>query len=485
MASRFPPRSAFSELWQAVINNEDLDELVRLLAADSEGPDSECPHIGMRLLHATCIHKNVAFALHLCERGAGINMRCSVSGQPTPLHVAASVACNELCRALILKGADPALKLISTDGDGDGGDDDKITEGNCFQVYGSKVMDGEMTQARYDEGSFLMMLARKEFLGEPVDAIDEKSDHHFTYLHKASDRSFGEAVVVLCDRGADIDKRSAEALGQVTPLHCASAAGNIAICKFLIGRGANPLLEMTMPDDEPGPNAYGLFGRAIDEQALTFLQLWRGVHELKAARAAYLGVELDPDEADAEIDGFTALHMMCMMQESDQVAALLVKGANPNLQADAAMMRMTPLHIAAAIANPGLCQLLLSHGADPAIERERPGTGERQTAQEAYGANIEGMDTALVLAGRAAITEARAAYLVLQLQKKRDANWARRSAFMQVMVSCRFHPLLEHQEPLQVPAPLVVPLPSETPQQRLLREVFASNDAWKVVASFL
>ena len=83
----------------------------------------------------------------------------------------------------------------------------------------------------------------------------------------------------------------------------------------------------------------------------------RGLEELLAA---------EPDLARAwSQDGFTALHYAAFFGEEGSARLLLEHGAEVNLVARNAQIRVTPLHSAASGGHPAIVKLLLEHGADP------------------------------------------------------------------------------------------------------------------------
>jgi ankyrin repeat protein len=95
-------------------------------------------------------------------------------------------------------------------------------------------------------------------------------------------------------------------------------------------------------------------------------------------RAERLQVLLDEDPSLANAfgdDGFQPLPLACFYGHLDAARLLLERGADPNTLARNEHIRTNALHAAAASENKDeqtrfeLCELLLEHGADPAIRQ--------------------------------------------------------------------------------------------------------------------
>jgi ankyrin repeat protein len=90
-------------------------------------------------------------------------------------------------------------------------------------------------------------------------------------------------------------------------------------------------------------------------------------------------------DPNSDLPGFTALHCAIMRRDEDTVAALLARGASPNVAVKVwtptrrssddyhfmpALVDATPYWLAARLTQPGVMRLLAKHGADTKVVHE-------------------------------------------------------------------------------------------------------------------
>jgi ankyrin repeat protein len=124
---------------------------------------------------------------------------------------------------------------------------------------------------------------------------------------------------------------------------------------------------------------------AHDEQGLTVLMraAYRGGDVFDAVRAANPPLEpfdrIMVGESDGlpapdawTPDGFTPLHIAAFANNVKAARTLLEAGADPNVYATASFARVTPLGTCRFAGADDVAELLLAHGADPALVEREP-----------------------------------------------------------------------------------------------------------------
>ena len=168
-----------------------------------------------------------------------------------------------------------------------------------------------------------------------IDALGGRGFQKATALHLAALRNQHEAIRLLIERGADLDRRDFP--DNATPLHFAAMHGDLDTLRMLVEAGAD--IEGKGDDYEVGVLGWATCFRQVREDA-----------------AAYL---LDHG---ARLNIWTAI----ALDRVDEVRQLIAR--QPSLLA-ARMTRnqhrRTPLHHAAAKGRPRMVRLLLELGADP------------------------------------------------------------------------------------------------------------------------
>ena len=154
-----------------------------------------------------------------------------------------------------------------------------------------------------------------------------------TPLHEAARDGRIEVAAELMSRGALVNAQNARG---ITPLHRALAYPDLV--KLLIERGADVNLADALGDTP-------LFWAAEDAQSTSLESLLAGGANPKARNSA----------------GFTPLHKAAKYGSTDAALKLIAAGSDVNA---ANTMGMTPLHVAVASSQSAFTDLLLAHGAD-------------------------------------------------------------------------------------------------------------------------
>jgi len=184
-----------------------------------------------------------------------------------------------------------------------------------------------------------------------------------------------------------------------------------------------------------------------------------------------------------DVDGWDALFYACWYGRLADAALLLGRGADPNTSNGI----YTALGSAALFDYYDVCLLLLSRSAD--LMAPMPGFDKR-TALERYGEDKRPrLSPAELAARRAALVAAwEEGPHPSQVQRRKDVRWARRWAFVQVMVGHGFRPLayrVAQLEAAALPPSAEIP-PLTDPRPVLLRDkAFASEGVFTCIASFL
>ena len=179
--------------------------------------------------------------------------------------------------------------------------------------------------------------------------------------------------------------------------------------------------------------------------------------------------------------GWDVLLTACRNDRLDVPALLLDRGGDPNTSDDTC----TALGAAASFDNHDVCLLLLSRSADLMMPMPYDG----RTALEVYGKYPPKLNPAELAARRAALVAAwEEGPHPSQVQRRKDVRWARRWAFVQVMVGHGFRPLASRVAQLEaaaLPPSAAIP-PLTDPRPVLLRDkALASEGVFKCIASFL
>ena len=162
-----------------------------------------------------------------------------------------------------------------------------------------------------------------------------------TALHRAAWAGSAEIATMLVDAGATVDARDGSG---VTPFGLAARWGNRAVLDVLLERGAD-------------------VGHR-DDLGKTVLHLAAQYDHAEVCEAL-IAHGLSPNERDNA--GNTPLHSAALLARRRSTTVLLNHGANPNARG---YLGWTPLHVAASGAvakdgaDPELCRLLVSRGAD-------------------------------------------------------------------------------------------------------------------------
>ena len=182
-------------------------------------------------------------------------------------------------------------------------------------------------------------------------------------------------------------------------------------------------------------------------------------------------------------NGWDALFLACANGHHAVAALLLDRGADPNTSS----VSYTALGMAAYFDNHDVCLLLLSRSADLMMPMPLDG----HTALEVYGEDKvpPKLSPAELAARRAALVAAwEEGPHPSQVQRRKDVRWARRWAFVQVMVGHGFRPLAYRVAQLEAAA---LPPSAEIPPLEDLRPVllrdkaFATEGVFKCVASYI
>ncbi|GMT28322.1 hypothetical protein PFISCL1PPCAC_19619, partial [Pristionchus fissidentatus] len=185
-----------------------------------------------------------------------------------------------------------------------------------------------------------------------------------TPLHQCAIDDNVEIMSLLVSRGADVNARDTESW---TPLHAAACCAHINVVQMLIEKGANLLAvnaDGNMPYDicdddrtldviENRMADQGITQVAIDEERGSAEKVM--LSDMKLLHQQ--GVPLDARMAD----GSTYLHIAAANGFYDVAAFLLRNRLNPNNRDDDLW---TPVHAAAAWAQPDLVELLCDYGGD-------------------------------------------------------------------------------------------------------------------------
>jgi len=193
---------------------------------------------------------------------------------------------------------------------------------------------------------------------ELIDALGGRGLQKATALHLATLRNRHEAIRLLIERGADLNRRDFP--DNATPLHFAAAHGDLDTVRLLVEAGADI-------DGHGDDYAVGVLGWAT-----CFNQVRREV-------AAYLL------EHGASFNIWTAI----ALDRSDELRAMIA--ADPSLltaRMSRNQHRRTPLHHAAAKNRPQMVQLLLEVGADPNATDATGVTALTTAWQEQAGAAV-------------------------------------------------------------------------------------------------
>jgi ankyrin repeat protein len=147
--------------------------------------------------------------------------------------------------------------------------------------------------------------------------------------------------------------------------------------------------------DEAGVSAimHALYRRRADMVDLLLaarpeLDIFEAASLGRVERAAEL-LQHDANLANAwSPDGFTALHFACFFAQHEMSPFLLQHDADPNAVARN-LMKVTPLHSAAAARNLPIVTILLTHGASPNVHQQQGWTPLHSAAQHGDRAMTE------------------------------------------------------------------------------------------------
>ena len=300
---------------------------------------------------------NAAAVGALLDRGANVNARENVKGE-TALMIAAAYGRADVIRALTAKGADVNITTKVMDLAAF----NKEEQERFAQFQQQQAAQGA-GRGRGGAAEPVQGQGRRGYNPNAKPGIERQYNFTelvaywggMTALHLAARQGETEAVKALLEAGAPIDQK---AIGDnSTPLIVATINGHFDLAKFLVDQGANP--------DAAQHNGVTPLYAALNCQ-------W-------AAKALY------PQPRAFEQQRVTYLDLM---------AALLDKGANPNVrltkkvwysqydfdQSGVDEIGSTPFWRAAYSADVEAMKLLVAHGADPNIPTSkgagRPRTGD-------------------------------------------------------------------------------------------------------------
>jgi ankyrin repeat protein len=215
------------------------------------------------------------------------------------------------------------------------------------------------------------------------------------------------AAAPICD-GFNFDSIDDATVPGDTPLHFVASLGDLETAKILLDAGANPNWPNEHPGNTPLHNAtsqkhYEMVDLLLSRGASQEIKNDEGFSSLDLAKkmndpklvAIFSSFPINPDKSqrpevfaalrrssstadncgyiyksvqDTNLIGDTALHVATRREEINTVKALLVAGANPNVQGE---YGYTPFHEAVLKNNYDLVRLLLEHGASKNIRNEK------------------------------------------------------------------------------------------------------------------
>ncbi len=326
---------------------QDRAAVVRLLAekVDVNTPQPD----GATALHWAAFRDDLPLTETLLRAGATLDPRNDYG--MTPLLLAASQASPALVEALLAAGADADLALPS-------GETPLMTAGRAGRAGTIAALLGHGARVDATEGvkgQTALMWAVAAGQGAATRALLEggadvnaASASGFTALMFAARTGLADLGGLLLSAGARLDDTARDG---VTALHVAVVRGNVDFARFLLDKGANP--NLIGPGYTPLHWAAGRF-----EGQMTFDYSTRDEGEW----AILVGV---PRGRRLEL-----------------VSALLAHGADPNVRLTKNPPRFgtnlwmrkliggTPFLLAAQAADVEMMELLLSKGADPAINTD-------------------------------------------------------------------------------------------------------------------
>jgi len=324
----------------------------------------EDPHVELTPLHVAIRNERLDIAILLLERGADTEARGSED--QTALYMASSHGYADVVRSLIDHGAD--LNAICKDFDEhcwdvkwaplhvaiDCGRRDiallLLERGADTETRGSVNQTALFKASSQGYADVVRSLIDR---GADLNAICESYDDqhwngadfvHWTPLHVAIHKKHRDVVILLLERGADMETRNSD---DQTALYMASTRECADIVRQLISHGAD--LNAKCEDWRLWP----------DEVKLTPLHFasWNGITPILRILLEH---GADPNASDNV--GKTALHLASPGRRITDVELLLEYGANVDVRDE---YGWTPLHEAAHHLNLQGVVALLNRGADP------------------------------------------------------------------------------------------------------------------------
>jgi cytohesin len=309
VGGRVDQKGARSPLRSAVF--ADAGRMVLVLAkhgADVRAGDDR----GVTVLHMACARGKLGAAIALIQLGAEVNT-VDLTGE-SPLHDAFEDGDGRTGLLLLEVGADPTVR----DPDGQLPLHDLATCGGVDRIMSSASNEQNYAAALARRGGDdARLAAAKAMLDRGIDPNAMDNDRR-TPLHGASATGQVELVRLLLDSGAQVG--ASDAAG-VTPLHLAAACGNSRTLDLLLVAGADP--------------------KAIDRRGRTplhyvFASPGPGEHDTVShgtcsahAVARLLAAGVDANAVDA--DGRTALHLAAQREYMVERAGLSPLVAATNL----------------------------------------------------------------------------------------------------------------------------------------------------------
>lgn len=240
------------------------------------------------------------------------------------------------------------------------------------------------TAAHYGKSEMIHVLVK---YGAVISATTT-TKQQLTALHLAAYSSHLKAAQTLVELGADVDASSADGC---TPLRLAAGQGSVSVVNYLLSQKANcnsqckqsvtPLHAAISKGSKP------VVKLLLDHGADVTLSTSEGEtpihHALVVKNAEVLKLLVSGNPQVLNHPSVTKIEppivTACKLQSPHLVKYLLESKANPNL---ANLDGMTPLAVASSLDNLEIMELLVSHGADMAMDIPPRGTALHVAATE-------------------------------------------------------------------------------------------------------